>query len=157
MKLTSPDNPGNSPLMDWIHYHRDYRGKECLYWPHGRNSAGYAIYGRGGKLLYVHRYMCEYRHGPCPKGHQAAHSCGNGDKGCCNPQHISWKTPSANQHDRRTTGRPFTGRREILTPVQIAVIRASDDTAAELAKMFDTTEANIRHIRAGRTRKLATY
>lgn len=147
---TSPDSPGDSPLMQWIAKFRDYRGRGCLIWPFGRNSAGYAIYGRRGKAFYVHRYMCEYAHGPAPKRHQAAHSCGNGDGGCVSPGHVSWKTPSANQHDRSARGRPFTGRLR-RRPELIAEIRRSTEPPALVAKRYGMTEANVRHIRAGRT------
>lgn len=151
--ITTPDDPGDSVLMDWIHYHRGYRGRDCLYWPFGRNSAGYAFYGRRGKMLYVHRYMCEYRNGPAPKGAHAAHSCGN--TGCCNPAHLSWKTPRANQLDRHINGRPMTGRREQFSAAMVAEVRRSPEKPAAIAKRLGMTEANVRHIRAGRTRKLA--
>lgn len=147
---TSPDSPGDSPLMQWIAEHRDHCGSNhCLIWPYGHNSAGYPTFGRRGKMVYVHRYMCEYRYGSAPKGCQAAHSCGNTK--CCNPMHLSWKTPSANQYDRIGHGRPFTGRRHTLNAWQILQIRCSSKRPAALAKIFGVTEANIRHIRSGRT------
>jgi hypothetical protein len=149
---TSPDSPGDSSLMQWIARHRDYWKDACLYWPYGCNSAGYAIFGRRGKMFYVHRYMCEYRNGPPPEGSQAAHSCSNGDQGCVNPRHLTWKTPSANQLDRRKNGRPLTGRRAVFSPAIVAEVRRSPEKPAQIAKRLGMTEANVRHIRAGRTR-----
>lgn len=153
--ITTPDKPGASLLMMWIKQYRDFCGRRCVIWPYGRNSAGYAFYGRGGKMFYVHRYMCEYRNGPAPKGAHAAHSCGN--TGCCNPMHLSWKTPSANQHDRRHIGRPFTGRREVFSPAMVAEVRRSPEKPAKIAKRLGMTEANVRHIRAGRTRTVLCF
>lgn len=149
--ISSPDNPHRSPLMQWINQHREHRGQECLFWPFVRNSAGYATYGREGKIYYVHRYMCEFTHGP-GEGLQAAHSCGNGDKGCVNPQHVSWKSPSDNQKDRDTHGTSMRNYgRWKLTAAQVIEIRAADETPSHLARKYGVSEANIRQIKSGKT------
>lgn len=152
---STPDNPGDSKLMAWISDHLAYQLDYCLIWPFGRNSTGYGIIGRNGKMLYVHRYICTLVHGAPPTpNHQAAHSCGRGEDGCVNPRHLSWKTPSENQLDRLHTGKPFSGRRQKLTPVEVAIIRASDLTDKALADAYGTSDANIRHIRSGRTHRV---
>ena len=111
--------------MIWMRDHREYKGDDCLYWPFGKTSAGYGQFGRDGKMKFVHRYMCEYTHGPAPEGYQAAHSCGNGAKGCVNPRHVSWKSPRENQLDRAGHGTASTGyKRRKLTEKQAAQIRA---------------------------------
>ncbi len=141
--------------MIWINQHRDYDGHHCLYWPFGKTSAGYGQFGRGGKQKFVHRYMCEYAHGPSPSPkHQAAHSCGNGHLGCVNPAHLSWKTPRENQLDRPAHGTASTGyKRRKLTEEQAAQIRALTglQPVAITAANYGVSEANIRHIQSGKT------
>lgn len=152
---TSPDNPGASLLMIWMRDHREHKGDDCLYWPYGKTSAGYGSYGRDGKMYFVHRYMCEFTHGapPTPQ-HHAAHSCGNGDKGCVNPRHVSWKTGRENQLDRaeHKTSMGNYGRWK-LTEAQVADIRKLSGPAAVIAKLYGVTEANIRQIQSGKTWK----
>jgi hypothetical protein len=50
----------------------------------------------------AHRAMCRLIHGnpPTPK-HQAAHSCGNGRRGCVHPGHLRWATDAENRAERR--------------------------------------------------------
>src|SRR5690606_20841041 len=36
---------------------------------------------------------------PTPR-HEAAHSCGNGHLGCCNPRHLRWASHVANMADK---------------------------------------------------------
>jgi hypothetical protein len=142
--------------MIWIRDHRDYcRSEQCLFWPFGRTSAGYGQFGREGKQTFVHRYMCEYTHGPAPsEKHHAAHACGNGDRGCVNPCHISWKTPRQNQLDRaeHKTSMGNYGRWK-LTEAQVIEIRALSGPAALIARLYGVTEANIRQIQSGKTWK----
>lgn len=149
---TTADNPGNSKLMLWFAEHRDYKSDACLLWPFGRNSTGYGTMGRKDKMFYAHRYMCELTHGQAPAGYQASHSCGRGADGCCNPKHITWKTPSENQKDRVKHG-TATGRRRKLTEAQVAEIRARGniEQPASMAARFGVTEANIRQIISGKT------
>lgn len=146
------EEAGDSPLMSWIRDHLAYEHDYCLIWPFGRNSTGYGIFGREGKQFYVHRYICEIVHGAPPtQQHQAAHSCARGHEGCVNHRHLSWKTIQENQLDRHTVGVPHTGRKRHLSPAQVLEIRASDDTAESLGRRFGVSDANIRHIRSGRT------
>lgn len=122
----------------WLMEHRSDKSDDCLTWPFSF-CRGYGHFGHLGEMLYAHRFMCELVHGPSPSPrHYAAHSCGNGDKGCVNPLHLSWRTPSQNQLDRTTHGRPSRGGRPQFTPRQILEIRrlkgraTQDDIAALL-------------------------
>ena len=149
-KITTPDDPGNSALMTWIRDHLGYEHEYCLIWPFGRNRNGYGCIGREGKYIYVHRYICELVNGPSPADdYQVLHSCGRGHDGCVNPRHLSWGTPTENQLDRDSVGRPRTK----LTPEQAAEIRDLKglEHVVETARRFGVTEANVRQIQSGKT------
>lgn len=94
---------------------------ECVPWPWGRRSAGYAALGEG----YGHTKVCEWANGPRPEGHQAAHNCGQAS--CVNHRHLRWATHAENQsdkvgHDTHTRG----GRSHFakLTEDQVRSIRS---------------------------------
>lgn len=73
---------------------------ECLLWPYAKVSTGYGQMaiepgrrGKSGKRVLVSRRACEDTNGPPPSAyHDAAHSCGKGHLGCCNPKHLHWAT-----------------------------------------------------------------
>lgn len=146
------DNPGNSPLLQWIRDHLDYPHDYCLLWPYARNSAGYATVSNDGRREYVHRLICEKVNGPAPDGHQAAHSCGRGAEGCVNGRHLSWKSPADNQLDRREHGTNRIAHCK-LSEAQVIEIRLlkGQVPVAVLAGRYDVTEANIRQIQNGQT------
>ena len=128
---------GKGPGVLWIKAHLDYQGDDCLPWPYTLDP----FYGRGrcsynGKLYWAHRLMCEFVHGEAPEDRpQAAHSCGNGHLGCCNPKHLSWKSNSENQRDRRAHGRPegAIGRRTRLDDDQIRAIQEAKGKVSQIA------------------------
>lgn len=155
-QVSTPDNPGNSPVMTWIRDHLNYDIEySCLIWPFARGDNGYGSFGRSHTFTYAHRYICELVNGPAPSDeHQAAHSCGRGHHGCVNPKHLSWKTPAENQLDRRNHG---TENRvwNKLKPEDVAEIRRLkvEASPATLASRFGVTEACIRQVMAGKTWK----
>lgn len=147
--ISTPENPGNSLLMRWIRDHLDYPHEDyCLLWPFARHVNGYCPIGRNGTNTYVHRYICKVIHGepPTPK-HHAAHSCGRGAEGCVNPRHLSWKTNSENQLERKPRPKRFK-----LTHEQVAEIRSlkSLERVTDTAARFGVTEVNIRQIQSGK-------
>lgn len=79
-----------------------YKGDDCLIWPYSRTKRGYGGINFKGEKMEVHRLACIEVHGP-PQGerYMAAHSCGNGHLGCCNPKHLRWATPAENGMDKR--------------------------------------------------------
>jgi hypothetical protein len=87
----------------------------CVFWPYARNAAGYGVFskkrGAVGSSI-VARVACGAVHGlpPTPR-HEAAHSCGNGDKGCVNPAHVAWKTSAENKADQLLHGTRNYGER----------------------------------------------
>ncbi len=122
-----PPIKGKGQAFLWLKARVNYQGDDCLPWPFctddriGRGRIAY-----NGRHYWAHRLMCEMAHGPPPTPkHQAAHECGKGHYGCCNPRHLSWKTNSENQLDRRKTGnmlRNRNGNKTVLTEAQIAEI-----------------------------------
>lgn len=87
-----------------MRYYREtvltYRGDDCLTWPFATTPNGYGQIRLDGRMQSVHRLACCHVNGPAPTPkHEAAHNCGNGNKGCCNPRHLSWKTHAENMAD----------------------------------------------------------
>lgn len=148
MKKPSPKGTSYS----WILAHVGHVGEDCLTWPFGGcNGYGHLTIER--KQRYAHRLMCELTRGPAPSSdHEAAHSCGRGQFGCVNPRHLSWKTKSENQHDRREhgTGNVWGGRGK-LTDAQASEIRALHGTMSqkEIAALYGVSRANISLIMTG--------
>lgn len=152
--MTANKIAGAGRGITFLRAHTDYNRAICLTWPYSRDDKGYGILGNEGRVLKAHRVMCELVHGPAPLGHEASHSCGRGHLGCVNPTHLSWKTRSENQLDRRRHGTQqprHWGRAGKLTPAQVLQISAlkGQKTEMELAKMFDCTPTNINKIHNG--------
>lgn len=83
-----------------------HTGADCLVWPYARNNKGYAIY----RARSAARFVCEAKTGPAPtRKHHAAHSCGNGNGACVSGGHLSWKSPKANEADKRLHGTVMRG------------------------------------------------
>lgn len=148
---------GEGKTIQWLRDHVGYSADYCLIWPFCRNPNGYGQFGYLGEPHYAHRYMCELAHGAPPSpDHEAAHSCGNGHGGCCNPKHLSWKTRSENLLDCRqhgTQARSFHGSRGRLTDEQVQQIRdlKGKKTQAEIAGIFGVSEPTVRDIFLGRS------
>lgn len=79
-----------------------YEGDECLTWPFTRNTAGYAmLWIPGDNNRSVSRLVLSGNGIERPSDkHEAAHSCGNGQKGCVSKKHLSWKTQKENGEDK---------------------------------------------------------
>lgn len=133
-----------------------YAGDECLPWPFGTKN-GYGQIEMDGKHCVVSRVVCEMVHGPAPTPkHDAAHSCGKGHEGCCSPNHLSWKTRSANNLEKREHGtmpRGETHHWAKLTEGDVALIRGIGRTRTQLhiANLFGVTRSAISAILTGRT------
>ncbi len=88
-------------IREVILCHSDER--DCLIWPFARDRGGRANWANGPSVC---RLICELTYGPAPSViHQAAHSCGRGDRGCVNPTHLRWATPAENAADTRRHNR----------------------------------------------------
>lgn len=147
-----PNKRGEGGGIKWLRAHVGHEGDDCLIWPWG-NRRGYAVVSVNGKQPFATRVMCELRYGPPPTpSHESAHSCGRGHLGCVNPNHLSWKTRSDNQRDRRRHGTHGKGRwnhvKFKLTPEKVAQIRAigSSKSKQEIGIIFGITPSNVAKI-----------
>lgn len=144
---------GKGAGLRWIQEHLNHKGDDCLPWPFGK-SGGYGTVSINGRIHWVHRYICELVHGPAPgPDYEAAHSCGKGREACANRKHISWKTPSENQLDRRKHGtRNIWSQRGRLTFEKAAEIRAlrGKKSQDEIAAIYGVTRSTISGIMTGR-------
>lgn len=151
--------PNGEPFRYYTEIVLNHHSDECLFWPYGRISAGYALMSAEGKDRYVHRYVCAAENGPPPTPrHEAAHSCGNGHLGCVSRKHLSWKTPADNQRDKRLHGTDNRGHKHPLaklTEEQVRQIRAMgpDISCLAVARQYGVTDSAIYAIREGITWK----
>jgi hypothetical protein len=147
--------------LDWLRAHINEPDKgECLIWPFS-TSRGYAHVRHDGKTRKASRLMCEWVNGPPPSpAHEAAHSCDRGNHGCVHPRHLSWKTRSENQLERRRNGTQGRGRemnalrlRYRLTAKQVAEIRSIGnlETRTALAARYGVTRETIAKTIRGET------
>ena len=113
-----------------------------------------------GKLDRATRTMCILAHGEPPTPfHEAAHSCGKGHEGCCNPAHLSWKTRSENRRDRDIHNRKPKAFRYKLTPAQVAEIRALEGqlTQQKIADRYGISPNTVSQIHKGILWPTGTY
>ena len=78
----------------------------CWEWTASRSGqTGYGWYRLSGRSVNAHRVMCAEAHGPAPEGPRsfAMHSCDN--RGCVNPDHLSWGSAADNAQDMARKGR----------------------------------------------------
>lgn len=148
-------SPNRHRVVRWLKENSFHRRDECLLWPFYISDTGYgecADYlgiGRG-----AHRNMCYLVHGKPPnRKYEAAHSCGN--RACCAPKHLSWKTASANRLDKIAHGTHTRGERNPkakLTVENVRYIRKMKGriTGRALAVRFGVTPALISNIYRGK-------
>jgi hypothetical protein len=138
---------GQGRGLRWLQEHIFFEDAECLIFPFTRDDQGYGQVGINRKVFKANRIMCELVNGPAPTPkHIAAHSCGKGRDGCVHPKHLSWKTQSQNQLDRREDGtKNVWGPYGKTTPEQRAEIRslAGQFTQKQLAERFGLWPSRI--------------
>lgn len=144
--------PANGTVPNWINSHVSHSSIECLIWPFSRNNHGYGQFGCDGKNYLAHRYMCLLKNGPPPSPkHEAAHTCGNGAKGCINPQHLLWKTAIENAADKILHGATVRGVKNFnakLTPEKVKEIRVSTERNCTLAPKYGVSRGTISTVRS---------
>lgn len=132
--MTAPHNKGRGLGIEFLRSLISHEGDECVIWPLFRDPQnGYGRIGYLGKHYWSHRLMCEMAKGPPPSpDHEASHSCGRGHEGCVHPKHLSWKTATENQRERRIHGTHGKGQgyRFKLTPEKVAEIRAQKEDSS---------------------------
>jgi DNA-binding transcriptional regulator YiaG len=150
---------GQGETVKWLRDRVGYAEAECLIWPFTRKVDGRGLFGFEGKHHQAHRFMCELVNGPPPTpAHDAAHSCGRGHDGCVHPKHLSWKTKTENQKDRRRHGTKSASSwrwRPKLTPADVIAIRKYKGpmTQAKMAEVYGVTDATIRDVKSGKSWK----
>jgi hypothetical protein len=145
-----------SPALDWIEVHKNYDVDDCLRWPFHVGKDGYGrVHYPNGPLTTASRVMCTEAHGepPSPK-HEAAHSCGNGNKACVNPRHLYWATSARNHADKLIHGTHNRGERQgssRLTDSDIVQIREllKTHSQATVAKFYRVDPSHISNIARG--------
>lgn len=127
----------------------------CVFWPFSR-SRGYAYTAWNGKYVSVSRLICRLVHGdPQDESMQAAHSCGNGAKGCVNPACLRWATKRENESDKLIHGTNAKGERSgnsKITNVQVDSIREDKRRGNVIAKEYGISAAQVSRIKSRKTR-----
>ena len=133
-----------------------YEGDDCLLWPFTGNDRGYGQLKEDGRMVYVHRRMCEHAHGAAPTpDHEAAHSCGK--RGCLNKRHLRWDTHLGNHADRIDHGTSNRGEANgiaKLTEQTVHEIRAAlaqGERRRSIADRYGLTVSAISHVAKGST------
>lgn len=132
-----------------------YGGSDCLTWPYGTSSGGYAQIYIGGKMVQATRYVCALVHGEPPTpSHEAAHSCGKGHTGCISPVHLRWATSAENKSDKLIHGTHNRGERQgssKLREDQVREILALKgvETQQSIANRFGVARPTVAKIHNG--------
>lgn len=143
-------NRGKGAGYALIQAYETYGGDDCVIWPMAKLPDGYGHFGHLGKVYRAHTFMCTLVHGkrPTPK-HECAHSCHRRD--CVNRNHLSWKTRSGNQLDRRLNGTtnnaywaPY-GKLPLAKRNKIKALKGKK-SKAEIAEMFGVTANYVMYL-----------
>lgn len=115
----------------------------CWIWQRGRNSSGYGVCKRGGRMVLAHRVYYEHNIGVIPEGLQLDHICRN--RACVNPAHLEPVTPAENS--RR-------GSRSKLSAADAHTIRcrvSSGEPHRSIAADFGISEQTVGNVKHGRS------
>ena len=126
-------------------------GNDCLLWSFNRNDGGYGMLYDSAthSHTYIHRMVCEKVNGPPPTPtHQAAHSCGNGKRGCVTQAHLSWKTCKENAADKVRHGTQARGTGHYAAKLSDADVReirrlAGYISQSEIGAMFGVKQTTV--------------
>jgi hypothetical protein len=131
------------------------RPRGCVFWPYGKDSKGYGSIIYQGRRMQAGRAMCLEIHGPPPfEGAQAAHRCGNGNKGCYGPDCMYWATAKQNTNDKRHHGTLLTGERHPMAVVTEEVARSimtDARSSGDLSRVLGISRGVIKSIRSHAT------
>lgn len=155
-----PHGKRGSQHNERMQYVRDivmpYDGDDCLIWPFSRTPGGYGQIRVNGKTGYVTRLICQEMFGPPPSPkHHAAHSCGNGSKGCCTKRHLRWASPAENIQDKFKHGTIIKGEAVAASKLTVDQVRHIKSfkgvlTQMEIAAYFGVSQTNISQIFLGK-------
>ena len=123
---------------------------ECWEWKGPRYKSGYGMFTVGpGYVRTASRVAYILENGPLDEGKIACHRCDNPP--CCNPSHLYAGTHADNSRDKIERGRAVPRRSLLLTPDQVASIRASSKTQREIATEFGISRPYVSRIRSGQS------
>lgn len=125
---------------------------ECLLWPFAVDAiSGYGIVRINNKTRTAHRAALVLATGQDPEGMDAAHGPCH-DRRCCNPRHLSWKTPTANHADKvrdDTHNRGVRQYRAKLTSEKVLAIVADDREHKVIAADYGVSRSVVSAIKTG--------
>ncbi|HYE38198.1 HNH endonuclease signature motif containing protein [Methylocaldum sp.] len=117
---------------------------------------GYGLICTESKKRQAHRVAFELARGAIPAGLCVCHHCDV--RACVNPDHLWLGTHAQNMRDQHDKGRGSTTvalgeghPRAKLTEPLVRLIRASEDSAASLARTLGVTSSAVRSVRGRRT------
>lgn len=93
-----------SKVQNWIRGVIASADNLCIFWPFAKCPNGYGKLRYQSKYWLAHRFICAMVHGEPPDGALALHSCGRGEHGCVNPNHLRWGTAKENTGDALSGG-----------------------------------------------------
>jgi hypothetical protein len=139
--------------MQWLFSNTTHEDRDdCLIWPFARGSKGYGSVKFRGRTMGAHRAMCILAHGEPPSDGRwdAAHSCGNGNIACVNPNHLRWATMAENAADTAKHG-SLRGTKQCkcrLSENDVRRIRAMRGTmsAREIGRVFEISRTAVNSI-----------
>lgn len=111
---------------------------------HWKDRDGYFKLERNGKEWLMHRYTYTIAKGEIPYGYNICHECDNPN--CCNPEHLTAKTPRENMLDNYIRHRPIK-KPHRLTEEEILEIETSKQTISQLAEKDNVSHSTIVRIR----------
>lgn len=155
---------------------------ECIIWPHAKNVKGYGSVKVNGKDRGAHIIALELTtprppgkvcaiHGNYVEGdklHAAHGECHN--PLCINPRHLSWKTNSENQADKKRDGTDPVGERNGNCSIPEDIVEAikseykgkqhryrpkTGPTTYELADKYGCSQRQVRNIVNGKSRSVS--
>lgn len=153
----TPRKTPNEVAIAFLMDHLSFRSEECLFWPFDAMSNGYARITFRGKRWSAANLVCTLVNGPAPDGHEAAHSCGNGHKGCISPIHIRWRTRSQNQMERVLHGTANRGSRHGIAKLKEQDVRKIErllvkgEAQQNIANKFGVSQGAVADINLGKT------
>ena len=138
-----------------FHRLRAIETDECVIWPYGKYSNGYGQVFFERHCCSTHRLALILATGSDQPGLDAAHGpCHN--RLCMNVRHLSWKTRSENNHDKKRDGTDDCGEKHYaarLTEPQVREILASTGPTREVAFQYGVARQTVYNIRSGRNWK----
>lgn len=140
--------------LAWIMEHASFDGDECLPWPFARGSDGRGGLYYQGQMSKPANVMCEIAHGPRPDGGVCAHSCGQGNIGCCNPRHLRWTDQAGNEADKLLHGTSNRGERNGMRKLResdVIEIYAATGSEREIGLRYGVGAGAVHSIKNGLT------